>query len=77
MEIYFYDCSVLIGAAGYDRKPSMFSQMCKSLIILSHVDPLLGNDSEISNHTMSVTKQRPINCNRETVFSRDVISRAT
>jgi hypothetical protein len=37
--------------------------------IMGHVDPLLGNDHEISNYTMAVTRQRSINSNRETVFS--------
>jgi hypothetical protein len=46
---------------------------------LWHIDPLLGNDHEISNHTMTVTRQWPVNSNRGKVFlcgpCRDVISR--
>jgi hypothetical protein len=36
--------------------------------ILWHVDLLLGNDSEISNYTTAVTRQRPVNSNRERCF---------
>jgi hypothetical protein len=39
------------------------------LKIIWHVDPLLGNDSEISNHTTAVTRQRSVNSNRGKVFS--------
>jgi hypothetical protein len=39
------------------------------MIILWHVDPLLGNDYEISSYTMAITRQQPINSNRRTVFS--------
>jgi hypothetical protein len=38
-------------------------------ITLRHVVALLGNDSEISNYTTAVTRQRPVNSNRGTVFS--------
>jgi hypothetical protein len=41
----------------------------KLLNILWHLDPLLGNDREISNYTTAVTRQRPVNSNRGTVFS--------
>jgi hypothetical protein len=34
-----------------------------------NADPLLGSDREISNYTMAVTRQWPINRNRGTVFS--------
>jgi hypothetical protein len=37
--------------------------------ILWHVDPLLGNDSEISYYTTTVTRQRPVKSNRGNVFS--------
>jgi hypothetical protein len=37
-------------------------------IMLWHVDLLLGNGREISNHTTAVTKQRPVNSNKGTVF---------
>jgi hypothetical protein len=37
--------------------------------MLWHVDPLLGNDREISNHTTTFTRQGPVNSNRENVFS--------
>jgi hypothetical protein len=37
--------------------------------ILWHVDPLLGDDHEISNYTTAVTRQLPVNTNREKVFS--------
>jgi hypothetical protein len=38
-------------------------------ITLWHVDPLLGNDREISNYKTIVTRQGPVNGNREMVFS--------
>jgi hypothetical protein len=38
-------------------------------IILWHVDPLLGNNCEISSYTMVVTRQQPVNSNRGTMFS--------
>jgi hypothetical protein len=38
------------------------------LILLWHVGPLLGNDSEISKYTTAVSRQRSVNRNRETVF---------
>jgi hypothetical protein len=34
-----------------------------------HVDLLLGNDREISNYTMTVTRKRPITSNRGIVAS--------
>jgi hypothetical protein len=34
-----------------------------------HVDPLLGNDSNISNYTRTVIRQRPVNSNRGTMCS--------
>jgi hypothetical protein len=34
-----------------------------------HVDLLLHNDSEISNYTMAITRQWPLNSNRGIVFS--------
>jgi hypothetical protein len=34
-----------------------------------HVYPLLGNDREIRNYSTNVTRQRPVNSNKETVFS--------
>jgi hypothetical protein len=34
-----------------------------------YVDPLLGNGREINNYKKAVTRQRPVNSNRETVFS--------
>jgi hypothetical protein len=40
-----------------------------SLYFLRHVDLLLGNDREINNYTLAVTRQPPVNSNRETVFS--------
>jgi hypothetical protein len=44
-------------------------------IILWHVDPLLGNDREISNYTTAVTKQRTVNSYIGTVFSvRSVVT---
>jgi hypothetical protein len=36
---------------------------------LWHVDPLLGNDREISKYTAAVTRKRPVNSNRGMVFS--------
>jgi hypothetical protein len=33
-------------------------------VILWHADPLLGNDSEISNCTAAPTRQRDVNGNR-------------
>jgi hypothetical protein len=45
--------------------------------ILWHVDPLLGNDCEISNYTTAVTRQRSLNSNRKCFLCgpcRDVIS---
>jgi hypothetical protein len=38
-------------------------------MILENVDPLQDNDREISNYIAVVTRQRPVNSNRETVFS--------
>jgi hypothetical protein len=35
-------------------------------ITLWHVEPLLGNDRKTSNYTTAVTRQRPVNSNRET-----------
>jgi hypothetical protein len=43
--------------------------------ILWHVDPLLGDDHEISNYTTAVTKQLPVNTNRKKVFSVRSVSR--
>jgi hypothetical protein len=40
-----------------------------NLYILWHVDALLGNDRKISNYITAVTRQRPVNNNRGTVFS--------
>jgi hypothetical protein len=37
--------------------------------ILWHVDSLLGNDREISNYRIAVTRHRPVNSNRGVVFS--------
>jgi hypothetical protein len=34
-----------------------------------YVNPLLGNDREISNYTTAVTRQRPVNSNRRKMFS--------
>jgi hypothetical protein len=34
-----------------------------------HIDPLLGNDREISTYTRDVTRHRPVNNDRRTVFS--------
>jgi hypothetical protein len=46
-----------------------------------YVDPLLGNDQEISNYTTAVTRQRSVNSNRGKIFlcgpCRDVISKAS
>jgi hypothetical protein len=39
-----------------------------SCFILWHVDPLLDNDREIRIYTTAVTRQRPVNSNRQTVF---------
>jgi hypothetical protein len=39
------------------------------LLIVWHVDPMLGNDREISSYTTTVTRQLPVNRNRGTVFS--------
>jgi hypothetical protein len=36
---------------------------------------MLGNDREISDYTMAVTRQRPINRNRGTVFSMRPVAR--
>jgi hypothetical protein len=51
------------------------------IIVLWHVDPSLGNDREISNYTMAVTRQQSINSNRRTGFlcgpCRDVISKTS
>jgi hypothetical protein len=44
----------------------IFSYFC---IILWYIDPLLGNDREANNSTTTVTRQRPLNSNRGTVFS--------
>jgi hypothetical protein len=43
--------------------------MMSFIIVLWHVDALLGYDSEINNYSTAVTKQRPINSNRGKVFS--------
>jgi hypothetical protein len=45
------------------------------LIILWHVVPLLGNDSETSKYTTAVTRQRPANSNRGTVSSVQSVPR--
>jgi hypothetical protein len=37
--------------------------------VLWHVDQLLRNDCEINDYTTAVIRQRPVNSNRETVFS--------
>jgi hypothetical protein len=34
-----------------------------------HVDPLPGNDNKIRKYTTTVTRQRPVNSNRRTMFS--------
>jgi hypothetical protein len=39
-----------------------------TIIILVHISPMLGNNCKI-NCKMVVTRQQPINSNRETVFS--------
>jgi hypothetical protein len=50
----------------------------KNVILLWHVDPLLGNDREISKYATAVTRQRSISSNRETEFSvRSAKSRAS
>jgi hypothetical protein len=41
----------------------------RSILILWHVDPLLGNDSEIINYLTAITRQQPIKSNREMVFN--------
>jgi hypothetical protein len=46
-----------------------YSWRAKEFNILWHVDPLLGNDREISNYTTAVTRQRPVNSNRGMMFS--------
>jgi hypothetical protein len=38
-------------------------------MVLWHVDPLLGNDREISSCTTTVSRQRTVNSHRGTVFS--------
>jgi hypothetical protein len=45
----------------------LIKHVCRRLI-LWHVDSLLGNDREISNYTTAVTRQRPVNSKRGTVF---------
>jgi hypothetical protein len=48
---------------------------------MRHVDLLLRNNHEISNYTTAITRQRPVNSNRERCFlcgpRRDVISRTS
>jgi hypothetical protein len=41
----------------------------RSILILWHVDPLLGNDSEIINYATAITRQRPVKSNRGMVFN--------
>jgi hypothetical protein len=40
-----------------------------NLYLLWYVDPLLGNDRDLSSYTTAVTRQQPVNSNRGTVFS--------
>jgi hypothetical protein len=47
----------------------------KLLNILWHLDPLLGNDREISNYTTAVTRQQPVSSNRGTMFSVQSVPR--
>jgi hypothetical protein len=44
-------------------------------VILWHVDLLLGNDCEIRSYTTAVSRQRPVNSNREMVFSVQFVPR--
>jgi hypothetical protein len=48
--------------------PSYYYIILKE-IIFWHVDPLLGNDPEMSNYTTAVAKEWPLNSNRRMVFS--------
>jgi hypothetical protein len=50
--------------------------MCSNELILLNfrnscilLDPMLGNDLKISNYETADTRQRPVNHNREKVFS--------
>lgn len=43
--------------------------MADGIIILWHMDLLLGSDQEVCSYTTAVTRQWPINSNRRTVFS--------
>jgi hypothetical protein len=45
------------------------TELMNSVIILWEVDPFLGNDRKINNYTTAVSRQRPVNSNRGTVFS--------
>jgi hypothetical protein len=45
------------------------TQYAYKVITMWHVVLLLGNDREISNYTTTITRQRPVNSNRGTVFS--------
>jgi hypothetical protein len=40
-----------------------------------HVGPLLCNNSKVSNYTKSIAMKRPINSNRERVFSTRSVPR--
>jgi hypothetical protein len=40
-----------------------------AVLILWHVDPLLGNDRVIGNYTTAITRRRPVNSKTGTVFS--------
>jgi hypothetical protein len=44
--------------------------------MLLHIDPLLGNDSGISNYTTAVTRQRYKNYKRGMVFSAQSVPMA-
>jgi hypothetical protein len=53
---------------------SPFTIIFPSRIILWNVDPLLGNDRKINNYTTAITRQRPTNSNRGTVFFYAVLA---
>jgi MoaA/NifB/PqqE/SkfB family radical SAM enzyme len=50
-------------------------EMGSVAMILWHGDPLAGNDREISNYTTTVTRQRPGNSSRGTMFSVQSVPR--
>jgi hypothetical protein len=68
--IWFYIYSVLFHKIQrYTNTVLLMFKVCLSKVsILWHVDLLLGNNHEISNYAMGVTRQWPVNGNRGTLF---------